>query len=152
MRKVLFSTLFLFIIDAITKFFAKSIPCEGITLFKFLGVSFSLDLATNTGIAWGLFPGFPYLLLLFRLFIIAALFIYLFFNRRSYKYAVPIALILAGAIGNAIDLLCYGYVIDFLHFRFFGWSFPIFNFADSCITVGAFLLFLCPQKKQHVNV
>jgi signal peptidase II len=48
-----------------------------------------------------------------------------------------------GAIGNGIDYLAYGHVIDFFHFCFWGYSFAIFNLADSYITLGVFaLLFL----------
>jgi len=51
-----------------------------------------------------------------------------------------LALILGGAIGNLIDRLAYGKVVDFLHFHLYGWSYPAFNVADSAITVGAVIL------------
>ena len=53
---------------------------------------------------------------------------------------VALALILGGALGNAIDRLLYGHVIDFLQFHWGGWAFPSFNVADSAITLGAVLL------------
>ena len=54
-----------------------------------------------------------------------------------------LALILGGAIGNVIDRLLRGYVVDFIHFHWFeSWYFPAFNVADSAITVGAALLIL----------
>ena len=56
--------------------------------------------------------------------------------------AAGLALVAGGALGNAIDRIAHGYVIDFLQFHWQGWFFPAFNVADSCITVGAILLLL----------
>jgi signal peptidase II len=53
-----------------------------------------------------------------------------------------LSLILGGAIGNLIDRIAYGKVVDFLSFHAYGWSFPAFNVADSAITIGAGLLIL----------
>jgi signal peptidase II len=53
-----------------------------------------------------------------------------------------LALILGGAIGNVIDRLRFGEVVDFLDFHAMGWHWPAFNVADSAITVGALLLIL----------
>lgn len=56
--------------------------------------------------------------------------------------AVSLSLILGGAVGNLIDRLLYGYVIDFLDVYYGSWHFPAFNIADSAITLGAFLMFV----------
>jgi len=53
-----------------------------------------------------------------------------------------LALILGGAVGNLIDRVAYGKVVDFLHFHAYGWSYPAFNVADSAITVGAVILII----------
>lgn len=55
-------------------------------------------------------------------------------------FAWALSLILGGAIGNVVDRLIHGYVVDFLQFHWGGWYFPAFNVADSAITVGAILL------------
>lgn len=55
---------------------------------------------------------------------------------------IGLTLILGGAIGNLIDRVAYGQVVDFLLFHVYGWSYPAFNVADSAITVGAALLII----------
>lgn len=59
-------------------------------------------------------------------------------GQRLFSFAL--ACILGGAIGNVVDRLLHGYVIDFLQFHYGGWYFPAFNIADSAITVGAVCL------------
>lgn len=59
--------------------------------------------------------------------------------RRSKLFTFSCALILAGGVGNLIDRIAYGYVVDFLYFKLI--DFPIFNFADCCVVVGAIVLF-----------
>jgi len=61
-------------------------------------------------------------------------------EQRMFGWAL--ALILGGALGNVIDRLLHGYVVDFLQVHYGGWYFPSFNVADSAITVGAILLIL----------
>ena len=61
-------------------------------------------------------------------------------GQRLFSWAL--ALILGGAIGNVIDRLLHGYVVDFIQVHAGGWYFPSFNIADSAITVGAVLLIL----------
>ncbi len=65
-------------------------------------------------------------------------------------FAFALSLILGGALGNLIDRLAYGYVVDFLSFHWDEYYFPAFNLADSAITCGAFLLILDSFKeKKH---
>ena len=61
-------------------------------------------------------------------------------GQRLFSFAL--ACILGGAVGNVIDRLLHGYVIDFLDFHWMGWHFPAFNVADSAISVGAVCLIL----------
>jgi signal peptidase II len=117
-------------------------PFGGIGLFSLGGVTFSLNYIVNTGIAWGLLAGKAGLLFALRAGIILGIF--LFVPKRF-----PIWLILTGAVGNAIDYWLYGHVIDFFHFTFWGYSFPIFNIADACISLGALWLFFGPQKAKQ---
>ena len=60
--------------------------------------------------------------------------------RRDWRTAMPLGLIIGGAIGNLIDRLHSGQVTDFIQVYFHQWSYPVFNLADSGITVGAVML------------
>ncbi len=60
--------------------------------------------------------------------------------RRQVWIAMPYALILSGALGNAIDRLRFGHVVDFIDVHWQGWHWPAFNIADSAICVGAVML------------
>lgn len=65
---------------------------------------------------------------------------------RDVLTRLGVALIFAGAMGNFIDRVYLHYVIDWIHFRwkigFWNYDFPVFNVADSCVTVGAIVLFI----------
>lgn len=128
-------------------------PFGGIPIFENLfGVSFSLNYVENQGAAWGLFSGYTELLLLFRCVVIGILFLYLLSIKRSNSHYYPLLLIFSGACGNVIDYFLYGYVVDMFHFVFWGYSFPIFNVADSLITIGAiwFAALAFVEKKEKV--
>ena len=63
-------------------------------------------------------------------------------QRNEVLLAVALSLVLGGAVGNLIDRVAYGYVIDFLDFYYNSWHWPAFNVADSAITLGVALLLL----------
>lgn len=63
-------------------------------------------------------------------------------SRGQHRLAAALALIIGGALGNVIDRILLGHVIDFIHVHYQQWYFPAFNVADSAITVGAGLLIL----------
>ncbi|MGB0132801.1 signal peptidase II [Dokdonella sp.] len=62
--------------------------------------------------------------------------------RNDWKTALPLSLVLGGAIGNVIDRIRFGHVVDFVDVFHGDWHFPAFNVADSAISVGAVLLIL----------
>ena len=76
--------------------------------------------------------------------IAACLFILYMLARHGSQrlFSGALALILGGALGNVLDRLLHGHVIDFLLFHYRQWEFPAFNVADSAITIGAALLIL----------
>ena len=57
-------------------------------------------------------------------------------------FSFALSCILGGAVGNVVDRMLHGYVVDFLDFHYAGWHFPAFNIADSAITIGAVCLIL----------
>jgi signal peptidase II len=63
-------------------------------------------------------------------------------GRGQARLACSLSLIMAGAIGNVIDRLHLGHVVDFIHVHWNNWDFPAFNVADSAITIGAILMLL----------
>lgn len=83
--------------------------------------------------------------------IAAALFIIYLLKKNAGQrlFCWALALILGGAVGNVIDRILYGYVIDFLDVHFGGWHWPAFNVADSAICVGAALFVL--DELRRVN-
>ena len=73
----------------------------------------------------------------------ALLMVWMLKNHAGQKlFAFAIASILGGAVGNVIDRVLYGHVVDFLDFHWAGWHFPAFNVADSAISIGAACLIL----------
>ena len=62
------------------------------------------------------------------------------FAREDWRNAFPFALIIAGALGNLVDRLRFGYVVDFVEWYLGSFYWPVFNIADSCIVVGAVLM------------
>jgi signal peptidase II len=60
--------------------------------------------------------------------------------RDARLLGIALALVLGGALGNLVDRVAYGYVIDFLDFHAAGWHWPAFNVADSAISCGVVLL------------
>lgn len=61
-------------------------------------------------------------------------------ERNDWRTALPLALIVGGALGNVIDRIRFGYVIDFVHWYWKGFHWPVFNLADSAISIAAVLL------------
>ncbi len=117
-------------------------PFGGIGVFELGGVTFSLNFVTNAGAAWGIFAQYTGSLFIIRLAVICGLIFFLALFNKGKMPIFPMWLIVTGALGNAFDYWRYGLVIDFFHFTFWGSSFPVFNLADSYITLGAASLFL----------
>ena len=107
---------------------------------------FNVVFTWNPGTAFSLFRGLgdslPIVMTVATGAIIVLLLYYLFARAKSYE-RVPLVLIIGGALGNFVDRLRFGAVIDFLDFHIGGAHWPAFNIADSFITVGVILYILC---------
>ena len=122
---------------------SSAFPYGGIGVFRdVLGVDFSINYVMNRGAAWGLLASYQEPLLYTRMIIILFLLAYLFVGKMSFGKRVALSSIATGALGNVIDYFAYGHVIDMFYFNFWGYSYPVFNVADSLIFVGICLLFI----------
>lgn len=105
---------------------------------------FNLVHVHNTGAAFSLFadqPGWQRHFFLGVALVASGVILHLLRRTRGRPlFSAALALILGGALGNVIDRIAYGHVIDFLDFHVGGWHWPAFNVADSAITLGAGLL------------
>jgi signal peptidase II len=118
-----------------------------------LGV-FNLVLAHNTGAAFSFLSdaGGMQRWLFSIIAVVASVWIVWLLRRHVSQtlFALALSMILGGALGNLIDRIAYGYVVDFLQFHWDEHYFPAFNLADSAITCGAFLLILDSfTEKRH---
>ena len=98
-------------------------------------------LVHNTGAAFGIGAQSTWLFIILASAIVLGIIIYLCFAKNvRLGFVVALSLLAAGGIGNVIDRVIFGYVIDFIEFSFF--DFPVFNVADICVTCGVVLLFI----------
>jgi len=120
-----------------------------------LGSFFHLTYIENPGIVFGInFDGGS---IFFTIAVIIASVVvvgYLWkFRNQEFIYRLSLALILGGAIGNLIDRLIFGKVVDFLDFNIAGFHWPVFNVADSSVTIGMILfLFLSLFKDKYFPI
>jgi signal peptidase II len=97
----------------------------------------------NRGAAFGILEGQQWFFIVITVIVVAGIVWYLNKARKTRKLLpTALALVLGGAIGNFLDRILNGEVVDFLMFNFGSYTFPIFNVADSCIVVGVGLIIL----------
>ena len=147
----------LVIIDQIIKYFVSAYlqPVGSVSVIDNL---FSLTYVENKGVAFGMFSDMRWVFVALTSALLAIIIFYMFKKRPKGKFFyICAALIIGGGIGNLIDRIFYGYVIDYLSLSFFP---PVCNFADYCITAGTimlviYLLFLSDvldsSKKAKIN-
>jgi signal peptidase II len=130
------------IIDQLTKIIAKNNLFEGVarpvtsflnwTLVYNPGAAFSF-LASAGGWQRWFFTGLGLIAAIVMIWLIKK-------NTQQTLFCLAMSLILSGAIGNVIDRIVYGAVVDFVDVHYMGWHWPAFNIADSAITLGVILL------------
>jgi signal peptidase II len=129
-------TLVLIAVDRITKAWATASLAIGHPT-PLVGDAIRLTRVHNVGGAFGIFPENGIIFVIVSFAVAVALLVLLVTRRiRGVFLRMGLATVLAGAIGNLIDRLMNGYVLDFFEIR----GFPVFNLADACITVGAGLI------------
>ncbi|MFC1510721.1 signal peptidase II, partial [Candidatus Omnitrophota bacterium] len=133
-------TLFIIIADRFTKHFFMNMLSFGESLPIIRNV-LHFTLVHNTGIAFGFFKNQGIVFIIIPVVACVLLIFNMYYYRKSNEaldslYIFAFSLILGGAIGNLYDRIVFGHVIDFIDFRVW----PVFNIADSAITVGAFII------------
>lgn len=135
----------LFITDQLTKaWIARNIILNGSQ--EIIPGFFHIVHIRNKGAIFGFFSrtgnSFVFLILTLASLLALSLVVYYFFRASSEEkwLVISLSMIIAGALGNFVDRIFKGYVIDFLDVSVKGWHWPSFNVADSCISVGAVLL------------
>lgn len=135
--------LFIVILDQLTKFIIKKNfeLSQSISLIKNI---LHFTYVTNTGSAFGLFRGFNLIFVLFSIIVVIVILHYLKKIKQNEKVLqFSVGLLLGGTIGNLIDRITYGFVVDFIDFRIW----PVFNIADSAVTISVILLIILLWEK-----
>lgn len=139
-------------VDQLTKYYAVLFLKDQTPLVVWSQV-FELQYHENNGIAFSMFAGLQWMIIPITVIAMAFIFVILWRSilNRYRLFRVSCILILAGGIGNLIDRAVFGYVVDFLYFRLI--NFPVFNFADCCVVIGAILLmvfifFVCKEDDE----
>ncbi len=110
---------------------------------------FSLTYVLNDGAAFSLFASRTYLLILIALICLFFIIYELKNNLDDRILSIGYSLALAGLLGNFLDRLIDGYIIDYLSFKILGYNYPIFNFADILIVVGIVIVIIKEILKER---
>ncbi len=139
-RKYIILTILLVLLDQLSKFFIINnfnVYDEWVIIKNF----FKFEYVQNTGISFGLFSGGRILIIIASLVVIGFM-IYDMFQEESKIHYFSCMLILSGALGNLIDRVFRGYVVDFISFTILGHKMAIFNIADICVVIGVLIYIL----------
>jgi signal peptidase II len=111
--------------------------------------TFDLSYVQNTDAAYGMLQGLSHWLVVLSIVMLIGLVVFRrYFIRDARIYRLAVGLMVGGIVGNLIDRVKWGYVIDFLHFYWRTHSFPDFNVADSAICVGVGLYILAQMREK----
>lgn len=133
------------LIDQFTKLIVETnlYKTESVLIDKILSFTY----VENYGVAWGAFKQYDTLIkVLIPIFIVLIVIFFIKSNLTAFGW-ISGSFIIGGAIGNYIDRLVRGYVIDFIDFKVW----PVFNFADICIVVGCIMLMISLIKAEKNN-
>lgn len=101
----------------------------------------SLTHLQNSGAAWSLLEGkMIFFAIVTTIALVAMIYFLVIYGKNSIWFSLGLSLMIAGALGNFIDRMRLGYVVDMIRLDFF--NFPIFNVADMCLTVGVAVVFI----------
>ncbi|SCT73672.1 lipoprotein signal peptidase [Staphylococcus xylosus] len=148
----LFITIVILLLDQITKFIVASSMRVGDS-FNVIPHFLNITSHRNNGAAWGILSGKMSFFYIITIIILVVLIIFYIKEAKQHLLMqVAISLLFAGALGNFIDRVLHGEVVDFVDTNIFGYNFPIFNVADSSLTIGVLLIviaLLTDMKKEE---
>lgn len=138
-----FISLLVFLIDQVTKYVIAT-RLELGDQIPVIGNFFLITSSRNKGAAFGILQNQLWFFIVVTVLVIIGIVWYMQKVKTEGRRLLPIALalVLGGAVGNFVDRLVMGEVVDFLQFNFGSYTFPIFNIADSCIVIGVGLIIL----------
>ncbi len=140
-KKILSFGLLLTIIDQLIKYLVVN-GLEITESIKIIPNFFYITYIKNSGAAFGILSDAGIILIILSIVALIGLVRYIVMDKNITKIeAVSYSLVFGGILGNLVDRLINGYVIDYLDFYIFGYDFPVFNLADTLIVVG-FLIIL----------
>ena len=143
MKKNIILTLIIIFIDQIIKFFVE----KYLDVITIIPNFFKLTYVKNTGAAFSILNNNTLLIIVITIIVIYMLYKYILKEYETISY-----LLMGGIIGNFIDRVFRGYVVDYLDFKILGYNFPIFNFADICIVIGSILLIIIILKEDKHGI
>lgn len=141
MKKIILISILVLIIDILTKQLVINTMIEHQSI-PIINNFFSITYAKNTGVAFSFLEGKVPLIIIATTIIIIIILKYIKSTNPNKLESICYGLLLGGSIGNLLDRIIYGYVIDFLDFNICGYSYPIFNLADTFIVIGIFILII----------
>lgn len=145
----LFIALIILIGDQLTKFIIRTQMTIGES-FAVLPKFIYITSHRNNGAAWGILSGKMTFFYIITVIILVALIVfYIKEAKNNMLMQIAISLLFSGALGNFIDRVSSGEVIDFIDTVIFGYDFPIFNIADASLTIGVILLIIVLLKDQN---
>lgn len=142
-------TILVILVDFFSKYMVSKLMTVNETI-DLIDNFFRITYVKNTGAAFSIFSNNTILVIIISVVIIGFLLFYIYKNKGNNKLEnVSYAFILGGAIGNLIDRLVYGYVIDFLDFEILSYDAPIFNLADTFIVIGVILFLINTLRSRY---
>lgn len=146
MKKIYLITFLVTLIDQIIKLFVTF----NMNLYQSIEIIkdfFSITYVKNTGAAFSILSGNRILLIIFAVIALNLIYIFLLKDKKLNKLEnIIYGVLIGGIIGNLIDRVLFGSVIDYLDFNLFGYNYPVFNFADICMVVSAIILIIITIK------
>lgn len=140
MKKILPISLLFVVIDQVVKILVinKMALQQSITIINNF---FNITYVRNTGAAWSILSGNVLLLIMISVLALVTIYYYLIKDKDLNKIdIVSYSMLIGGIIGNLIDRIVHGYVIDYLDFTIFNYNFPIFNIADTLIVISIIII------------